>query len=247
MSAPRLGGGAAEEKLGSVVEPGQAVIAPEIFLLPPAHWHVLVAAQGHRVLRATLVRRGERGHLVLTLAWPWWKWIAGWCRAEVPCRAAHRVFRCGPNAETWGRAPIATATFSRRRQALAAHERVVDALHAGDYERRFVASFLTTLALLLEGAAAAAARGDLAEAVAGYDQALSRCQTWDPGKVFFVAYQDIYLLRAAALERVDPRQGCEAYRRFIALYASLDRPEAETMEAAAAARRAVERLARKFR
>lgn len=233
--------------MGAVGEPGPEEGAPEVLLLPPAHWHVLLAAQGHRVLRATLVRCAERGHLVLTLVWPWWKRIEEWCRAEVPSRAAHRVSRCGPDAETWGRPPIAIATFRTRQQALAEHEKVVEALIVGDYERRLVASFLTTLAPLLESAAEAVARGDLAEAVASYDRALARCQSWDPGKAFFVAYQDLYLLRAAALERVDPRQGCEAYRRFIAHYASVDYPEVQTIEAVAAARRAVERLARTFR
>lgn len=184
---------------------------------------------------------------MLTVELPWWRRALRWCRGAPPVHAEQQVFRCGPDAETWGRPPIAIVTFRTRQQALAEHEKVVEALVVGDYERYFVASFLTTLAPLLESAAEAVARGDLAEAVGSYDRALTRCQSWDPGKAFFVAYQDLYLLRAAALERVDPRQGCEAYRRFIAHYASVDYPEVQTIEAVAAARRAVERLARTFR
>jgi hypothetical protein len=206
-----------------------------------------LAARGARVLTATLVRRGHRAHLVLTLAEPWWRRVVRWRRGEPAACAEQQVFRCGAEAETWGRPPIATATFRDRQEALAEHARVVDALIAGEYERSLVRSFLTTLGPLIEAAAAAVARGDLAAAVAAYDGVLARCRSWDPGRAFFAAYQDLYLLRAAVLERLDPEQGCEAYRAFITLYAGLDRPEAPTMEAAAAARRSVERLARRFR
>ena len=221
--------------------------AVEVLPLPPAHPRVLLAAGGEPVLAATLVRRGDRGHLVLTLALPWWERIVRWRRGEPPARAEQRVFRSGAEAETSGRLPIATAIFRDRQEALAEHGRVVEELTVGDYERRLVREFLTTLAPMLDTAAAAVARGDLAAAVAGYDHALAWCQAWDPGRAFFAAYQDLYLLRAAALERLDPQQGCAAYRAFIALYARLDRPDAQTMQAAAAARRAVERLARRFR
>ncbi|MBI4391196.1 MAG: hypothetical protein HY575_04875 [candidate division NC10 bacterium] len=194
-----------------------------------------------------MVRRGERGHLVLTLALPWWRRLVRWRRGEPPARAEQQVFRCGAEAETWGRLPITTATFHDRQEALAEHGRVVDALIAGEYERSLVRSFLTTLGPLLEAAAAAVARGDLVAALASYDGVLARCRAWDSGRVFFAAYQDVYLLRAAVLERLDPEQAYEAYRAFITLYAGLDRPEAATMEAVAVARRAVERLARRFR
>jgi len=208
---------------------------------------VPLATGGWPLVRATLVRRGDRGHLVLTLALPWWERIVRWSRGEPPARAEQRVFRCGAEGEIWGRPPISTATFRDRQQALAAQGTVVDALTAGEYERSLVRSFLTALDPLLEAAAAAVARGDLAAAVGGYDGVLARCRAWDPGRAFFAAYQEVYLLRAAVLERLDPEQGSEAYRAFLTLYAGLDRPEAPTMEAAAAARRAVERLARRFR
>lgn len=230
-----------------IVEPRPDLGAAEVLSLPAAHLQVLSAARGGRVLGATLVRRGVRGHLVLALALPWWRRVTRWRRGDPPARAQQQVFRCGAEAETWGRPPIATATFRDRQEALAEHGRVVDALIAGEYERSLVRSFLTTLGPLLEAAAAAVARGDLAAAVAGYDGVLARCRPWDPGRVFFAAYQDVYLLRAAVLERLDREQASEAYRTFIALYAGLDRPEAPTMEAVAAARRAVERLARRFR
>lgn len=229
------------------MELGPGVGAAEVLSFPAAHLQVLSAARGGRVLAATLVRRGRGGHLVLTLAEPWWRRVTRWPQGGSISRARQQVFRCGAEAETWGRPPIATASFRDRQDALAEHGGVVDALIAGEYERSLVRSFLTTLGPLLEAAAAAVARGDLAAAVAGYDGVLARCRPWDPGRVFLAAYQDVYLLRAAVLERLDPEQAYEAYRAFITLYTGLDRPEAATMEAAAAARRAVERLARRFR
>ncbi len=229
------------------LEPGPAVSAVEVLPLPPAHPRVLLAAGGEPVLAATLVRRGDRGHLVLTLALLWWERIVRWRRGEPSARAEQRVFRCGAEGEIGGRLPISTATFRERQQALAEHGRVVDALTAEEYERSLVRSFLTALDPLLEAAAAAVARGDLPAAVAGYDGVLARCRPWDPGRAFFAAYQDFYLLRAAVLERLDPEQAYGAYRAFITLYAGLERPEAPTLEAVAAARRAMERLARRFR
>ena len=231
----------------AIVEPAPDASREEVLHLPATHRHVRLATGGWPVVRATLVRRGERGHLLLTLVLPWWARIVRWRRGEPPARAEQRVFRSGAEAETRGRPPIATARFRDRQQALAEHGRLVQALVAGDYEARLVHAFLAMLAPLLEGAAAAAARGDLAAAVASYDDAIARCRAWDPGQAFFTAYQDLYLLRAAALERLDPQRGCEAYRAFIALYARLEYPEAQTIQAAAVARRAVERLARRFR
>lgn len=225
----------------------RGVRAVDVLRLPPAHRHVLWAAGGGRIVGATVVCGGEGSHLVLTVEFPWWRRVVRWQRGDPPAGAQEQVFRCGAEGETWGRPPIATATFRDRQEALAEHGRAVDALIAGEYERRLVRSFLTALGPLLESAAAAVARGDLAAAVAGYDGVLARCHAWDPGRAFFAAYQDVYLLRAAVLERLDPEQAHEAYRAFMTLYVALDRPEAQTVEAVATARRAVERLARKFR
>jgi hypothetical protein len=59
---------------------------------------------------------------------------------------------------------------------------------------------------------------------------------------FLHLYQEVFLMRALALEADDPEAAKAAYREFIALYAGLPSPHPEVLRAVARAREAIERL-----
>jgi len=83
---------------------------------------------------------------------------------------------------------------------------------------------------------------DLGEARAALEEALRVAGRMDAVYHLLHLYQEVFLMRALALEGDDPEAAKAAYREFIALYAGLPSPHPEVQRAVARAREAIERL-----
>jgi len=84
--------------------------------------------------------------------------------------------------------------------------------------------------------------GDFSGAIAALDEATGIAGRLDATQSFLRLYQEAFLMRGLALERIDPAKGKQAYRDFIERCAGLAPYHPDTLRAVAWAREAVERL-----
>ncbi len=127
-------------------------------------------------------------------------------------------------------------------EALSRHEALLARLEAGSFEAETSREVLAPIRPLIDRAAELFRVRTYPEAVAVLEEAIRVAGLMDLVHSFLHLYQEAYLMRALALECVDPVAAKAAYRDFIHLYAGLPSPHPDTLRGVARARETVERL-----
>lgn len=127
-------------------------------------------------------------------------------------------------------------------EASGRHEALVTRLETGSFEAETSREVLAPIRPFMAQGAAAFEASDHRGAVAAFDEAIRLAGQVDLVHSFLRLYQEAFLMRGLALERLDPDAAKGAYRDFIALYAALPSPHRDVLRAVAWAREAVERL-----
>ena len=139
-------------------------------------------------------------------------------------------------------APRYAAFSETETEALARHEALVARLEAGTFETETAREVLAPIRPLMDRGAEAFKAGDHRGAVAAFEEAIRIARRMDAVRHFLHLYQEVFLMRALALECIDPDAAKAAYREFIQLYADLPSHHPDTLRGVAKAREAVERL-----
>lgn len=135
------------------------------------------------------------------------------------------------------------AAFSETEaEALARHEALVARLEAGTFETETAREVLAPIRPLMDRGAEAFKAGDHRGAVAAFEAAIRIARRMDAVRHFLHLYQEVFLMRALTLERIEPDAAKAAYRELIQLYAHLPSHHPDTLRGVAKAREAVERL-----
>ena len=154
-----------------------------------------------------------------------------------------RVYVAEPPPKARLQAKAHYAVFDVNRvEALRRSERLVGWLEAGVFEAGVSREILGAIGPSIDRAADAFRAGEVSVAIAALDEAIGIASRLDATQSFLRLYQEAFLMRGLALERIDPARGKQAYRDFIDRCAGLAPYHPETLRAVAWAREAVERL-----
>ena len=127
-------------------------------------------------------------------------------------------------------------------EALLRHERLMDRLEAGSFEAETGREIVSAIGSSVDRAAAAFRADDFPGSVTALDETIAIAGRLDATQSFLRLYQEAFLMRGLALERIDAAKGKQAYRDFIDRCALLAPCHPETLRAVAWAREAIERL-----
>ncbi len=141
-----------------------------------------------------------------------------------------------------GSVPVYVTFTATEAEALARHEALITRLEAGTFETETAREVLAPIRPLMDRGADAFKAGDHQGAVAAFEEVIRLGRRLDAVRHFLQLYQEAFLMRALALECIDPDAAKAAYREFIQLYAALPSHHPETLRGVAKAREAVERL-----
>jgi hypothetical protein len=189
---------------------------------------------------ATAVSTETEHYVVLTLAPPR---AARLVRRRSRALWETRVYVTEPPPKARLQARAHYAVFdANRAKALHRYERLVSCLEARSFEAVISQEILGTIGPSVDRAADAFRGGNFSSAVAALDEAIDIAGRLDATQSFLRLYQEAFLMRGLALERIDPAMGKQAYRDFIERCAGLAPYHPDTLRAVAWAREAVERL-----
>ncbi len=141
-----------------------------------------------------------------------------------------------------GSAPVYAAFSATEAEASARHEALTARLEVGTFETETAQEVLAPIHPLMDRGAESFKAGDPRGAVTTFEEAIRIASRKDAVRHFLHLYQETFLMRALALECIDPDAAKAAYREFIQLYADSPSHHPETLRGVAKAREAVERL-----
>ena len=127
-------------------------------------------------------------------------------------------------------------------EALARHEALVVRIEARTFETETAREVLAPIRPLMDRAVEQFRLGNYQAAVAVLEEAIRVAGHMDAVHSFLHLYQEAFLMRALALECIDPVAAKAAYREFIHLYAGFLSPHPDTLRGVGRAREAIERL-----
>ena len=208
--------------------------------VPDIHFKLRKLLEPRSALACTLVSTATGNFVVLTLA---------------PLMAARLLGHGGQGlretrvhkSDSEMRAGLATSPWYivlslTQAEGQARHETLLRRLEIGSLEAETSRKVLVPIRPCMGQGAAAFEAGDHRGAVAAFDEVFRVAGRMDAGHSFLHLYQEAFLMRGLALERLDPDAAKKAYRDFIALYAGLPSPHPDVLHGVAWAREAIERL-----
>jgi len=153
-----------------------------------------------------------------------------------------KIYAAQPPAGGIGTQPHYAVLDADRDAALARHETLLRRLENGNFPQETSREILHAIRPSVAHATQALRDGNPRAAAASLEATLHAAGRLDTVRRFLHLYAELFLMRAIAIEKSNPRAAAAAYREFIALHAEYPLHHPDSLRAVARAREAVERL-----